>query len=65
MANAREWYADGTFGDLPTYVDQLYSIHASLHGSIEPLVYVLCPNREQATYEKTLQVLKKLEVNNK
>ena len=53
---------DGTFGDLPQYVDQLYSIHASLHESIEPLVYALLPNREEKMYEKMLQQLKVLEV---
>ena len=62
MANALYWYSDGTFGDLPVYVDQLYTIFASLNDSIEPLVYCLLPNREQKIYEKVFQKLNELEV---
>lgn len=54
----RHWYLDGTFKTVPPLYEQLYSIHASVHGSILPLVYALLPNKREETYHHVLQKIR-------
>ena len=44
------WYMDDTFRAAPALFDQIYAIHARVHGVAVPLVYALLPLRNQATY---------------
>jgi hypothetical protein len=42
----------------PKLFEQMYSIHASIHGKTLPLVYSLLPNKKQETYEELFRIVK-------
>ena len=52
LADAEEWYMDGTFMVTPRLFHQVYIIHAFKHGQQFPLVYYcLLPGKTQEVYE--------------
>ena len=58
MSEASDWFCDGTFKTIPEIYTQLFTIHALIHDQVIPCVYVLAPNKTQATYIKILDALK-------
>ena len=60
LARAENWYCDGTFKASPSLFEQLFIIHGQFRELILPLVYVLMPNRTQASYVRVLTALKNL-----
>ncbi len=55
-------YSDGTFSDIPQHlVAQLYTIHGKLHETIVPLVYMLLPRKDRATYMRAFRALQQIE----
>lgn len=61
LSRSELWLADGTFKVVPTLLYQLYSIHFSFAGGINPAgVYCLLANKSRETYDNLMGVLKQL-----
>lgn len=57
------FYGDGTFRVVPSLFYQLYTLHVDLSRGDEavnfaPLLYILLPDKRQATYEKVFSILR-------
>ena len=59
LAEAKTWYADGTFGSCPKIFKQLYIIHADVHGAVVPLLFALCTHKDQHIYQELLCAIKR------
>uniref|UniRef100_H3AA73 FLYWCH-type domain-containing protein n=1 Tax=Latimeria chalumnae TaxID=7897 RepID=H3AA73_LATCH len=46
------WFSDRTFRVDPLNFNQLYIIHASIEGSVLPMVYILMKNRTENSYRR-------------
>src|SRR5690606_15188544 len=58
---SQDWLADGTFETSPSLFCQIYTVHAvTLCKGIVPLVYMLLPNKAQATYVRAFSKLQEL-----
>ena len=57
LADAEEWYMDGTFKIVPRLFHQVYTIHVFKHGQQFPLVYCLLSGKTQEVYEKVFSIL--------
>lgn len=51
------WKYDGALETFPIFFFQLYAIHAEVGSSNPPCLYFLLPNKTQATYERTTDIL--------
>ena len=51
-------YSDGTFYSCTTLFTQLYTLHASVDGTMFLLVYALLPNKSETTYDSFFSLLK-------
>lgn len=49
---------DGTFSSVPGNFYQLVTVHTVILGSSFPMFYILCKNKKQATYVRSLEFLK-------
>ena len=49
-----DWFIDGTFDTVPLIYMQLLTIHAKVDGKVIPCVYVLLPDKTQASYTRVL-----------
>jgi len=58
LCAATEIFGDGTFYSCPGMFTQLYTLHASVHGQLFPLVFVLLPNKSEQTYRRMFTLLK-------
>lgn len=58
LRNSDHWFSDGTFSSCPNLFGKLYTIHAVYSGEIISLLYVLLPDKKEATYNKMFQALK-------
>jgi hypothetical protein len=63
MAGALEVFMDGTFKRAPPLFMQLYTIHSVVNGSLQPMVWALLPNKEQATYDRLFRAISQLRPN--
>jgi hypothetical protein len=63
MSQCFHWFADGTFKTSPPLFNQVYTIHAVKYHNVIPTVFVLMPNRTEATYRRMLNALKNLNRN--
>ncbi|CAF0828461.1 unnamed protein product [Brachionus calyciflorus] len=54
-----DWYCDGTFDISPTLFKQVYTIHIKIDEIALPMVYILLPNKKQATYKKAFKLVSK------
>ena len=59
LSENRDWFSDGTFDISPTLFTQLYSIHVIVNNKDLPLVYGYLPNKEEKTYVKFFNMVKK------
>ena len=55
----RDWFSDGTFDISPTLFTQLYSVHIVFNNKDLPLLYGYLPNKEEETYIKFFNMIKK------
>ena len=55
----RNWYVDATFDSAPHMFYQLFTIHIIKNNKNLPMVYALLPNKEEETYCKVLNEIKK------
>jgi hypothetical protein len=61
LERAHLWLADGTFKVVPTLFFQLYTIHFDSIGGLTPTaIYCLLSNKNRATYDRLLAVVKSL-----
>jgi hypothetical protein len=60
LVQAQHWFLDGTFKIVPELFYQLYTVHALISGDVIPCLYVLLPNKTQATYLRLFQEMKAL-----
>lgn len=51
-------FIDGTFYSCTKHFNQLYTLHASVNGTMFPIVFVLLPNKSEATYNRFFGLLK-------
>lgn len=58
LSNAEEWSAYGTFSVVPPHFCQLFTLHATYHSKVIPLVYAILPNKRKSTYVNLLRELK-------
>jgi hypothetical protein len=57
LKNSSMWFVDGTFKVAPVLFTQLFVIHGMRGKSIFPLVYVLTPRNDTATYSLKLETV--------
>ena len=57
LAEADEWYMDGTFKVSPRLFHQVYTIHAFKYGQQFPLVYCLLPGKSEEVYAKLFSII--------
>uniref|UniRef100_A0A1E1WV05 FLYWCH-type domain-containing protein n=1 Tax=Pectinophora gossypiella TaxID=13191 RepID=A0A1E1WV05_PECGO len=65
MRKARLWFGDGTFKSVPRPFYQLFTLHMDLNSdknttNIVPILYALLPNKNQRTYIRLFEIIKKL-----
>ena len=60
LHDAENWMCDGTFKVSPTLFYQVFTIHAVIRNNILPSVFVLLPNKQEATYERMWDEIKAL-----
>jgi len=58
LCNATIIFGDGTFYACPRIFSQLYSLHASVDGTVHPLVFAFLPNKTERTYVRFFTLLK-------
>jgi len=63
LQSSEHWYCDGTFKASPVLFDQLFIIQGQFRDTILPLLFVLMPNRSQASYNRVLDALRNLRPN--
>ena len=63
LQQSDHWFCDGTFKASPSLFDQLFIIQGQFREKILPLIYVLMPNRTQASYTRVLTALCNLKQN--
>ena len=56
---ARTWWMDGTFATTPSIFAQLYVIHIKLNDEFFPQLWCLLPDKQNATYARLIQGLKR------
>lgn len=57
VGRVRKIYVDGTFSLAPKLFSQLFVIMAEREQFVLPILYILLPNKEQATYERMLEMI--------
>lgn len=57
LCDAAAVYGDGTFYSCPGMFTQLYTLHASVHEQMFPLVFCLLPNKSELTYQRMFSLL--------
>lgn len=57
LEQSADWFGDGTFKTVPDIFYQLYTIHALVSDNVFPCIYVLLPNKTQATYDRMFHEL--------
>nr|XP_018908476.1 PREDICTED: uncharacterized protein LOC109038019 [Bemisia tabaci] len=58
LGNSDTIFSDGTFKSVPNQFLQLYTLHGLFMGVVLPLVYMLCSNKTEDTYNVLYQQLK-------
>jgi hypothetical protein len=61
LKNSSMWFVDGTFKVAPVLFTQLFVVHGMRGKTVFPLVYVLTPRKDTATYSRIFKELLKLE----
>jgi hypothetical protein len=61
LKNSSMWLVDGAFKVAPVLFSQLFVVHGMRGKSVFPLVYVLTPRKDTATYSRIFKELLNLE----
>ena len=57
LGKCKLWMMDGTFKCVPNLFGQLYTVHGEIGGYVVPLVFMLLPNKQAATYRSVFDRL--------